>query len=77
MNIDILEQRLERAKAALRSAKQRQKEQEQRRVFDLILRSGLSLADLETMLTNRHGGEPISAPAAAPPGDDFVNGDAQ
>lgn len=77
MKIDILEQRLERAKAALRDAKRRRKEQEQQQIFDAIRRSGLSLADLKTMLSNRPCGAPISAPVVAPSGDDFVNGDAQ
>ncbi|MHB1351731.1 MAG: hypothetical protein ACYC5S_11105 [Thiobacillus sp.] len=64
--IGILQQRLERAKAALREEKRRAKAQEQQRIFDLVRRSGLTLADLETMLANR----PVA-------GDDFESGKQQ
>lgn len=49
-DINILQQRLDRAKVALRQEKKRQREREQQRVFDLVRRSGLSLTELETML---------------------------
>lgn len=71
--IDILQQRLARAKAALRDAKRRQKEQEQQRIFDLVRRSGLSLGDLETLLANRQGAGGETKPVAIPAGGDFEN----
>ncbi|WP_148203035.1 hypothetical protein [Thiobacillus denitrificans] len=49
-DISILQERLERAKRALREEKKRQREREQQRVFEAVRRSGLSLTDLETML---------------------------
>lgn len=52
-DISILQERLERAKRALREEKKRQREREQRRVFDLVRRSGLAFTDLETLLVTR------------------------
>ena len=75
--LDILQQRLERAKAALRDAKKREREREQQRIFDLVRRSGLSLADLETLLANRAVSAPVSAPAVATGGNDFESGEQQ
>ncbi len=49
--IEILQRRIEKAKAALREAKRREKEREQKRAFDLVRRSGLTLADLEKLLS--------------------------
>lgn len=75
--LDILQQRLERAKAALRDAKKREREREQQRIFDLVRRSGLSLADLETLLANRAVSAPVSDPAAGMNGNDFESGEQQ
>lgn len=49
--VELLQQRLAKAKAALREAKRREKEKEERRVFDLVRRSGLTLPELEKMLS--------------------------
>lgn len=49
-NFDLLQQRLARAKAALRDAKRREKLAEEKRIFDAIRRAGLSLADVENLL---------------------------
>lgn len=76
-DLDILQQRLDRAKAALRDAKRRQREREQQRIFDLVRRSGLSLADLETLLANRAVSAPVSEPAAATAGNDSESGEQQ
>lgn len=76
-DVDILQQRLDRAKAALRDAKRRQRERDQQRIFDLVRRSGLSLADLETLLANRAVSAPVSDPAPATGDNDFESGEQQ
>ena len=48
--IEILQQRIAKAKAALREAKRRKKEKEAKRAFDLVRRSGLTIADIEKLL---------------------------
>lgn len=52
-NIETLEQRLARAKAALREAKKREKTEEEKRIFDAIRRSGLTLADVEKLAVEK------------------------
>lgn len=66
--IELLRQRLERAKAALRAEKRRQRERDQARAFDLVRRSGLTVGELENLLANR------SAPVPGPAADDFESG---
>lgn len=73
-DINILQQRLDRAKAALRDAKKRAREHEQQRIFDAVRRSGLSLSDLENLLANRAPAAPVSEPEPVSAGDDFENG---
>lgn len=68
-DINILQQRIDRAKAALREAKKRDREREQQRIFDAVRRSGLSLADLETLLANRAAPTPVPEPVSEPARD--------
>ncbi|MBN8767087.1 MAG: hypothetical protein J0I76_12260 [Thiobacillus sp.] len=58
-NIETLEQRLARAKAALREAKRREQIAQEKRIFDVVKRAGLSLADVENLLaaSGKNGGE--------------------
>lgn len=55
--VEILQQRLARAKAALREAKRKEKEREEKRIFELVRRSGLTFPEIEKLLT--------AAPASA------------
>ncbi len=74
-DITILQQRLERAKAALRDAKRRERERDQARAFDLVRRSGLTTAELESLLASRAPVVPVSESAPVPAGNDFGDGD--
>lgn len=65
-DINILQQRLDRAKAAIREAKKRDRVREQQRIFDAVRRSGLSLADLENLLANRAASTPVPSPVSEP-----------
>lgn len=56
--VDLLRERLARAKAALREAKRKEKGREEKRIFDLVRRSGLTLAEVENRLA-RAGGSSI------------------
>lgn len=48
--VDLLRERLARAKAALREAQRKEKGREEKRVFELVRRSGLTLAEVENRL---------------------------
>lgn len=77
-DLSILEQRLARAKAALRDEKKRKKEREDQQILSMVRRSGLALVDLETLLANRGAGAPVSEPApASDPADSWGGSDQQ
>lgn len=76
-DINILQQRLERAKAALRAEKKKAKGREEQQILSAVRRSGLALVDLETLLANRVAQEPVSEPVSEPgcgDGDAFRGG---
>lgn len=50
--VELLQHRLDKAKEALRQAKRREKEKEEKRIFDLVRRSGLTLAEVEKLLAS-------------------------
>jgi hypothetical protein len=81
-DLSILQQRLARARAAVRDEKKRAKEREDQLILSTVRRSGLALVDLETLLANRVAPESIPEPVpesiSAPADDGFwVGGDQQ
>lgn len=48
--VAILQERIKKAKAALREAKRKDKEREEKRVLETFKKSGLSLFDLEKLI---------------------------
>lgn len=48
--VDLLRERLARVKAALREAKRKEKGREEKRIFELVRRAGLTLAEVENRL---------------------------
>lgn len=48
--VEVLQERIRKAKAALREAKRKDKEREEKRVLDKFKRSGLALLDLEKLI---------------------------
>ncbi len=54
-DINILQERLDRAKAALREAKKRAKNHEDQQILSAVRRSGLTLVDLESLLAKDRG----------------------
>lgn len=63
-DLNVLEQRLARAKAALRDEKKRAKEREDQQILSVVRRSGLTLVSLETLLTNPPGAASVSEPGS-------------
>lgn len=76
-DINVLQQRLDRAKAALREAKRRDREREQQRIFDAVRRLGLSLSDVESLLANHTASASVSDPVAATGGSDLEHEEQQ
>lgn len=76
-DLNVLEQRLARAKAALRDEKKRTKEREDQLILSAVRRSGLALVDLETLLANRVSAAPVSEPAPASDAAEFQGGSHQ
>lgn len=76
-DINILQQRLERAKAALRAERKRAKAREDQQILGAVRRSGLRLLELETLLASRVAPESVSEPAPEQDGGDFWGGSDQ
>lgn len=49
-HVEILQKRIARAKAALREAKRKEKGREEKRIFELVRRSGLTLDEVKNRL---------------------------
>jgi hypothetical protein len=52
MDLNFLEERLARAKAALREAKKKEKLDQEKKLFELVKKSGLTLAQLEKIIAD-------------------------
>lgn len=48
--VEILQERIKKAKDALREAKRKKKERDEKRLMETFRRSGLSLLDLENFI---------------------------
>lgn len=69
-DLSVLEQRLARAKAALRDEKKRKKDREDQLILSAVRRSGLGLVDVVTLLANRVAPEPVSELVSTPDSND-------
>lgn len=71
-DLGLLQQRLARAKAALRDEKKRAKEREDQQILSVVRRSGLTLIALETLLSSPPGAASVSEPVSEPGDGDFL-----
>lgn len=52
MDVKKLEAKIQKAREALRAAKLKEKQQEQKKIVDLVLKSGLSFEQIETLFAD-------------------------
>lgn len=52
MDVKKLEGKIQKAREALRAAKLKEKQQEQKKIVDLVLKSGLSFKQIETLFAD-------------------------